>query len=132
MNALPETLLPAARGRGWVGAGRARPGTVRAHVHDGRCVQCARRGPGPLAVDAESTAAPAAQELAARFDLGVEELLGRWTRAEVAAKLLARRSLVAFREGLEHDAALTIRTALVEDLVVSVGWLASPERHEAR
>lgn len=125
MSALPQTLLPRAVGYGWIGPECAMEGTARAHLHDGRIVQCVSSEWARLAVDAESLEAPAARELATRYDLGVKRLLALWTRAEVAAKLRGEPSLVAFREGSATDPTLTIITAEVDDVVVSVGWSRS-------
>ena len=123
MTALPETLLPRSIGRGWMSRSRGSRSAVRAHLHDGRLVECLPSGNLLLAVYAESTDCPAAHELAARHGVGVEQFLTRWTRAEVAAKLLGQPSLRAFRDDAARNPMLTIRTGAVDDLVVSVGWL---------
>jgi len=64
----------------------------------------------------------AAGELAARHGLSIADFLALWTQAEVAAKLLGRPSLLAFRERLADNPMLTIRTGALQDLIVSVGW----------
>lgn len=99
---------------------------AHAYLHDGRRVSCDTHGPA-LALDAESLGCPAAHELALRTGLGVMAFLELWTRAEVAAKLLGRPSLLAFRNGDAHDPGLGIRSARIDDLVVSVGWLRRSE-----
>ena len=128
MIALPEELLPDIVGSGWVDREPRETPSARAHLHDGRCVECIPRGHVMLAVDAESVHCPAAHELAEWNGVTVEELLAHWTRAEVAAKLLRRPSLLAFREDAARDPALTIRTGAFDDLVVSVGWLPRGEQ----
>lgn len=120
---LPEEILPHTVGYGWVGSARKRSTSSRAYLHDGRCVECVPYGARSMAVDAESVHCPAAHELAERSGSAVEELLEHWTRCEVAAKLLGHPSLLAFRENAALDPALNIRTGVVDDLVVSVGWL---------
>lgn len=102
---------------------------ARTHIHDGRVVECVSPDHAPLAIDAESVNGPAARELAARLCVPVAELLVRWTRAEVAAKLLGRPSLLAFRKNLADDPLLVIRTAVVDDLVVSVGRRTKSPRY---
>ena len=128
MTPLPATLLPASLGRGWIGLPDPHRATVRSHFHDGRCVHVIGKAGWSVAVDAESLGGPAAHELAVRHELEIDEFLMRWTRAEVAAKLLGLPSLLAFREGVERVASIAIRTAILEDVVLSVGWL--PRREE--
>lgn len=89
---------------------------TRSHLADGRVVGW--YGDPAYVIDAEIRGHEP-QHLVARF--GAEDFLGRWTRAECAAKLADVPMQVWLGEhGLEPFGAL-VETLVLDDLVVSVG-----------
>ena len=89
---------------------------TRSHLGDGRVVGW-YGAPGTV-VDAEIRDAVLPAHLVARF--GAQDFLGRWTRAECAAKLAdVPMHLWLERHGLTSG-AVEVETSEVEDVVVSV------------
>ncbi len=90
---------------------------TRSHLGDGRVVGW-YGAPGTV-VDAEIQGHEPAH-LVERF--GAEDFLGRWTRAECAAKLAdVPMQVWLVRHGLTAP-GIDVETFEVGDLVVSVGW----------
>ena len=89
---------------------------TRSHLGDGRVVGW-YGSPGTV-VDAEIRHAVPPAHLVARF--GAEDFLGRWTRAECAAKLAdVPMHLWLERHGLTSGSA-EVETVEIEDVVISV------------
>lgn len=129
---LPSSLLPQRIGTGALAlAASANAAARRSRTHDGRVVECVAAPGFGVACDAEAVQAPAADAIARALGTRRLEALVEWTRIEVVAKLTRRSALHVFRQRLAHGAlqlgACTIRTSLVGDVVVSVGWLEEPQ-----
>jgi hypothetical protein len=90
---------------------------TRSHLGDGRVVGW-YGAPGTV-VDAEIRGASPPAHLVARF--GAEDFIGRWTRAECAAKLAdVPMHLWLRRHGLTAP-GVEVETIALEDVVISVG-----------